>query len=241
MSEAEALQRILDASRRVVFFGGAGVSTASGIPDFRSGGGVFSTPFGGLDPETILSKTFFHLHPEVFFDFCRARILHPGARPNAVHTYLAELERSGRLTGVVTQNIDGLHRLAGSVRLFELHGSVLENSCVECAASFPMETVLRAQGLPRCPHCGGLIRPDITLYGEAPPPFVRIGALRVIAEADTLIVAGTSLAVEPAASMPDNFRGRHLVVINRTPTPLDHRAELVLRGDVAEIFAALRV
>ena len=209
------LWEILEKSRRIVFFGGAGVSTASGIPDFRSDEGLQSM---GPDPEEVLSKTFFYLQPEAFFDYYRKYLLHPEAKPNAVHRYLFKLEKQDKLRGIVTQNVDGLHKAAGNIRVYELHGNVHENHCMEC---------------------GGVIKPDVVLYGEPLPKYVCIGARREITNADTLIVAGTSLAVEPAASMIEDFRGKHLVVINKTPTRADERAELVIRGDAAEVFAAL--
>lgn len=236
-AQTDALGRIIARSKRLVFFGGAGVSTASGIPDFRSPDGL-NAERGGLTAEQVLSKSFFYLQTETFFAWYRAHMLFPQARPNAAHRYLAALERRDVLRGVVTQNVDGLHRMAGSRRLYELHGSVAENYCTECLASFPPEAVLNAPGIPRCP-CGGVIRPGIVLYGEPLEPFVCIGARREIAAADTLIVAGTSLSVEPAASMIDGFRGRELIVINRTPTPADGRASLVIRGDVSAVFGAL--
>ncbi len=237
----EALRRLADlieSSRRIVFFGGAGVSTASGIPDFRSSQGLYAEDFEGLSPEMILSKSFFYLQPERFFAYYRRHMLYPDAKPNAAHRYLYELERRDKLRGIVTQNVDGLHRLAGNIRVYELHGSVYENHCTECFASYPMEAILRSEGVPRC-SCGGVIRPGIVLYGEGLEPNVCIGARREIRTADMLIIAGTSLAVEPAASMTEDFRGRHLIVINREPTPADSRAELVIRGDVAEVFARL--
>ena len=229
------LREILEKSRRIVFFGGAGVSTASGIPDFRSDEGLQSM---GPDPEEVLSKTFFYLQPEAFFDYYRKYLLHPEAKPNAVHRYLFKLEKRDKLRGIVTQNVDGLHKAAGNIRVYELHGNVHENHCMECGAAYPMEAVLEAEGIPRC-ECGGVIKPDVVLYGEPLPKYVCIGARREITNADTLIVAGTSLAVEPAASMIEDFRGKHLVVINKTPTRADERAELVIRGDAAEVFAAL--
>lgn len=232
------LQEILQKSRRIVFFGGAGVSTASGIPDFRSADGLYAEKEAGLDPEMILSKSFFYLQPEKFFDFYRKHLLHPDARPNAAHRYLYRLEQEDRLRGIVTQNIDGLHRAAGNIRVYELHGNVYRNTCMECGASYPMETILRSEGIPRC-ECGGVIKPDVVLYGEPLEKYVCIGARREITNADTLIVAGTSLQVEPAASFLEDFRGKHLVIINRDETPADTGAELVLRGDVAEIFARL--
>ena len=214
------------------------MSTASGIPDFRSPGGLYAGEEDGLSPEMILSRSFFYLHPEEFFDFYRKHMLYPDAKPNAAHRYLYELEKRDRLRGVVTQNIDGLHRAAGNIRVYELHGSVRENHCMECNASYPMEFMLRSEGIPRC-ECGGVVRPDIVLYGEPLEKYVCIGARREITNADTLIVAGTSLSVEPAASFLEDFRGKHLIVINREATPADSRAELAIRGDAAEVFERL--
>ena len=232
------LREIIAQSRRIVFFGGAGVSTASGIPDFRSSSGLYSEEEDGLSPEMILSRSFFYLQPEKFFDYYRKHMLFPDAQPNAAHRYLFELEKQDRLRGIVTQNIDGLHRKAGNIRVYELHGNVHENHCMECNASYGMETVLQAEGIPRC-ECGGVIKPDVVLYGEPLEKYVCIGARREIANADTLIVAGTSLAVEPAASFTEDFRGKHLIVINRDPTPADDHAELVIRDDVTAVFAGL--
>ena len=237
-AELAKLHTILEQSKRIVFFGGAGVSTASGIPDFRSGTGLYTDESEGYPPEMILSKEFFFLQPETFFAFYRKHLLYPDAKPNAAHRVLFRLEQEDRLRGIVTQNVDGLHRRAGNIRVYELHGSVYENECMECGASFPMETVLRSEGIPRC-SCGGVIRPNVVLYGEPLPKYVCIGARREIANADTLIVAGTSLSVEPAASMLDDFRGKHLVIINLEPTPADRQAELVLHEDVADVFEKL--
>lgn len=236
--KTEELREILRQSKRIVFFGGAGVSTASGIPDFRSAEGLFSREEDGLSPEMILSKSFFYLQPERFFDFYRKHMLYPDAKPNAVHRYLYRLEQEDRLRGIVTQNVDGLHRAAGNIRVYELHGNVHENTCMECGAAWPMEAVLRAKGIPRC-DCGGVIKPNVVLYGEPLEKYVCIGARREITNADTLIVAGTSMQVEPAASFIGDFRGKHLVIINREETPADSRAELVIHGDVAEVFAQL--
>ncbi|MBO4472013.1 MAG: NAD-dependent protein deacylase [Clostridia bacterium] len=235
----KAFQEIVDRSRRIVFFGGAGVSTASGIPDFRSAEGIYAEEVDGLSPEMILSKSFFYLHPEKFFDYYRKHLLYPDAKPNAAHRKLYELEQKDKLRGIVTQNIDGLHRAAGNIRVYELHGNVHENECMECGASYPMEAILESDGIPRCKDCGGVIKPNVVLYGEVLPKYVCIGAMREITNADTLIVAGTSLAVEPAASFLDCFRGKNLVVINRDPIPAETHAALVLRGDVAEIMAYL--
>ena len=232
------LRELIDRSKRIVFFGGAGVSTASGIPDFRSASGLFARKEDGLSPEMMLSSSFFWLHPERFFDFYRKHMLYPEAAPNAAHRYLYTLEKQDKLRGIVTQNIDGLHKKAGNIRVYELHGSVYENYCMECNAPYPMETILRSGGIPRC-ECGGVIRPNIVLYGEPLEKYVCIGARREITNADLLIVAGTSLAVEPAASFTEDFRGRNLVIVNQEPTPADSRASLVIRGDVAAVFSAL--
>ena len=239
--ESEAFQGIIDRSRRIVFFGGAGVSTASGIPDFRSAQGLCAEDEDGLTPEMVLSRTFFMLQPERFFDYYRKHMLHPEAKPNAAHRKLFELERADRLRGIVTQNVDGLHKAAGNIRVYEIHGNVRENYCMDCNASYPMETILRAEGIPRCRDCGGVIRPNVTLYGEPLEKYVCIGAIREITNADTLIVAGTSLAVEPAASFIGHFRGRNLVVLNREPIPAEEQATLVIHGDVAEIMDRLKV
>ena len=235
LDQLAALRRILENSRRIVFFGGAGVSTASGIPDFRSDTGLRTE---GPDPETILSKTFFYLQPEAFFDYYRKHLLFPDAKPNAVHRYLYELEKQDKLRGIVTQNVDGLHRAAGNIRVYELHGNVHENHCMECGAPYPAEAILEADGIPRC-ECGGVIKPDVVLYGEPLEKYVCIGARREITNADTLIVAGTSLNVEPAASFIGDFRGKHLIIVNKTRTAADNRAELVIRGDVTEVFEKL--
>ena len=229
-----ALSRLIQRSRRLVFFGGAGVSTASGIPDYRSMDGLFQRDWEGLSPEQILSHSFLMLQPERFFAFCRGVLIHPRAQPNAAHRALRELEESGRLGGIVTQNIDGLHRLAGSIRLFELHGSLRENECMDCGAGYSMQWMAQQKGIPRCPDCGGVVRPMICLYGESLNPYVLRGARRVIAQADALIVAGTSLRVEPAASLLADFAGTALAVINREPIPGEERADVVIHGDVAE-------
>ena len=236
---AAGLRAILSRTRRLVFFGGAGVSTASGIPDFRSPEGLGARAEDGLTPETALSKDFFWLQPERFFDYYRRHMLYPEARPNAAHRWLYGMERRDVLRGIVTQNVDGLHRLAGNRRVYELHGSVHENECLDCGARWPMELILRSEGIPRCRHCGGVVKPSVVLYGEPLPPYVLMGARREIATCDTLMAAGTSLTVEPAASLLEDFQGRHLVVINREPTPADGRADLVIRGDVAEVLGAL--
>ena len=235
----KSLQEIIDSAKRLVFFGGAGVSTESGIPDFRSVDGLYSQRYA-YPPETILSHSFFEVRPAEFFEFYRDRMLFPNAKPNKAHTWLARFEETGRLTGVVTQNIDGLHQAAGSRRVFELHGSVHRNYCMDCGKFFPMETILHSTGIPRC-ECGGVIKPDVVLYEEGLDDATVRGALRVISQADVLIVAGTSLTVYPAAGFLDAFSGRHLILINRDPTPADGRAELVIHDKVGEVLDAVRI
>lgn len=238
--EIRALQEIMDRSRRIVFFGGAGVSTASGIPDFRSAEGLYAEEEDGLSPEMILSKSFFYLQPERFFNYYRRHLLYPEAKPNAAHRKLFELEQADKLRGIVTQNVDGLHKAAGNIRVYELHGNVHENYCMECNAAYPMDAILNSEGIPRCRECGGVIKPNVTLYGEPLEKYVCIGAIREITNADTLIVAGTSLAVEPAASFISHFRGKNLVILNRSPIPAEEQATLVIHGDVAEIMDRIR-
>ncbi len=235
----KSLQEIIDGAKRLVFFGGAGVSTESGIPDFRSVDGLYNQRYA-CPPETILSHSFFEVRPAEFFEFYRDRMLFPNAKPNKAHTWLAKFEETGRLTGVVTQNIDGLHQAAGSRRVFELHGSVHRNYCMDCGKFFPMETILHSTGIPRC-ECGGVIKPDVVLYEEGLDDATVRGALRVISQADVLIVAGTSLTVYPAAGFLDAFSGRHLILINRDPTPADGRAELVIHDKVGEVLDAVRI
>lgn len=235
------LREHIDRAKRIVFFGGAGVSTESGIPDFRGSEGLFRRRFGDLTPEMMLSASFFYLHPDLFFAFYREYMLHPEAEPNMAHIRLFELERAGKLRGVVTQNIDGLHRRAGSRLVYELHGSVEENYCMDCNQFYPLSWLLKTEGVPRCEMCGGIVKPYVVLYGEAPDKYTLMGACREISACDTLIVAGTSLNVEPAASCLSYFRGRTLIVINREPTPADGRADLVLRGDAAKILGELEI
>ena len=237
----KTLQEIVDRAKRIVFFGGAGVSTASGIPDFRGSDGLFRQQYGDLTPEMMLSQSFFYLHPDRFCEFYRAHMLHPDARPNAAHQKLYELEQADKLRGIVTQNIDGLHRSAGNRRIYEIHGCVHENFCMDCNSFYPLDYVLSCEGIPRCKSCGGVVKPWVVLYGEAPDKYVCMGACREISNCDTLIVAGTSLAVEPAASFLDYFKGRELVVINKEETPADGRATLVLREDVAEVMDSIQV
>ncbi|MCI1665732.1 MAG: NAD-dependent protein deacylase [Atopobiaceae bacterium] len=232
---AAELGRRIDAAGKVVFFGGAGVSTASGIPDFRSVDGLYNQRFD-YPPETMLSHTFYETHPEEFFDFYRTKMIALDARPNQAHLKLAELERAGRLTAVVTQNIDGLHQAAGSSNVLELHGSVHRNVCQRCGATYSAEWVMSTTGVPVCPECGGRIKPDVVLYGESLDQGILTAAVRAISEADMLIIGGTSLVVYPAAGLVDYFRGDDLVIVNRDPTPGDSSADLVCACDIAKAF-----
>lgn len=275
LTDAEQLREIVESSHGIVFFGGAGVSTESGIPDFRSAGGLYDevqrsgggTPIPGPDggreavqtpeshnpsarptpatleilarsrPEEILSHTFFVRHTEAFFHYYRTRILHPDAQPNPAHRALAALEVAGRLSAVITQNIDGLHQAAGSRRVLELHGSVHRNVCMSCGRRFALDAVLRSTGVPRCDACGGVIKPDVVLYEEALDQRVLAEAADELDRADTLIVGGTSLVVYPAAGLVRAFGGDRVVVINRDATGLDHRATLTIRAPIGETLA----
>ena len=235
----KTLQDSIDKGKRIVFFGGAGVSTESGIPDFRSVDGLYNQKYA-YPPETILSDTFFYTHTEEFFDFYRDKMLFPNAEPNAAHKKLFELEQAGKLRGIVTQNIDGLHRKAGNKLVYELHGTVYQNTCLECGKKYDLDFMLNTTGVPRC-ACGGVIKPDVVLYGESLDKYTIMGACREISQADVLIVAGTSLTVQPAASFLDYFNGRDLVVINRDETSADHRASLVLHERVGEVLGKIEV
>jgi NAD-dependent deacetylase len=233
---------MIDASRRIVFFGGAGVSTESGIPDFRSADGLYMAG-GPIPPEVILSRSFFEAHPREFFEFHRQNVLHPEARPNAAHRKLAELERAGRLAAVVTQNIDGLHQTAGSVNVIELHGSAHRNQCALCGRQHPMEVVYRAEGIPRC-DCGGVIEPAVVLYEDPLDRNVIAAAVKAITGADMLIIGGTSLVVYPAAGLVDYFEGDRLVVINKGGPvgagDLAGRA-LMISQPIGEVLAEIEV
>lgn len=237
--DIEKLQQMIDGSRRIVFFGGAGVSTESGIPDFRSVDGLYHQKFD-YPPETILSHSFFISHTAEFFDFYRQKMICLTARPNAAHRKLAELEAAGRLSAVVTQNIDGLHQMAGSKNVLELHGSVHRNYCQKCHKFYSAEEILNSTGIPRC-SCGGLIKPDVVLYEEQLDSHTIDESLRYISEADMLIIAGTSLTVYPAASLIRYFRGSYLVLINRDPTPMDNRTSLTIHGKVGEVLGQIIV
>lgn len=226
----------LKESQRAVFFGGAGVSTASGIPDFRSTDGLYNQQYD-WPPETILSRTFFEENTEEFYRFYQDKMLCLEAKPNACHLRLAELEQEGRLRSVVTQNIDGLHQAAGSKRVWELHGSVLRNFCQLCGKAYDALYMKKAEGVPRCRACGGLIKPDVVLYEEGLDTDIMTNAIKDISRADMLIIGGTSLVVYPAAGLINYYRGNRLVLINKTPTPADKHANLVIQAPIAEVFA----
>ena len=233
------LQEIVDKGRRIVFFGGAGVSTASGIPDFRGENGLYRQKYGDLTAEMMLSASFFYLHPDRFFEFYREHMLHPEARPNAAHRSLYKLERMGKLRGVVTQNIDGLHQKAGSRNVQELHGSIHRNYCMKCRKFYPPEAIRDdPRPVPLC-TCGGRIKPDVVLYEEGLDDDVLENSVMAIRRADTLIVAGTSLTVYPAAGLLQYFRGKHLVLINRDATPMDDAADLVIHDKVGQVLSAI--
>lgn len=233
------LQSIIDESKRIVFFGGAGVSTESGIPDFRSVDGLYNQKYD-YPPEEILSHTFFKQHTDYFYNFYRDKMLALDAQPNAAHYKLAELEKAGKLSAVVTQNIDGLHQKAGSKRVYELHGSVHRNYCQRCGKEYDAQFIKNSSGIPKC-ECGGIIKPDVVLYEEGLDNDTINGALYEIDSADCLIVAGTSLNVYPAASFVRYFHGKHFVLINMSETPADNLADLVIHGKVGEELSKIVV
>jgi NAD-dependent deacetylase len=232
---AAELKTRIKRARKVVFFGGAGVSTASGIPDFRSEDGLYHQKFR-YPPEEMLSHSFYVNHPDEFFEFYRTRMIALGAKPNKAHFKLAELEREGKLSAVVTQNIDGLHQMAGSHIVYELHGSVHRNICQNCEKSYSAEWIMSTSGIPHCEVCGGSIKPDVVLYEEPLNEDVLFGAAAAIGHADMLIIGGTSLVVYPAAGLVQYFQGNDLVIVNKQPTPQDSSADLVCACDIAKAF-----
>lgn len=233
------LQEIIDDSRRIVFFGGAGVSTESGIPDFRGADGLYSQQYK-YPPEEIVSHSFYITHTEEFFRFYRDKMIFENAKPNAAHLKLAELEQAGRLSCVITQNIDGLHLMAGSQNVVELHGSIHRNYCEKCGKFFPLSAITECDGVPLC-QCGGRIKPDVVLYEEQLKDCDITKAVKEISSADTLIIGGTSLAVYPAAGLIRYFGGKHLVVINKTPTSADKNADLAIAGSIGKVLGAITV
>jgi NAD-dependent deacetylase len=238
MDQARKLQSYIDQSDNIVFFGGAGVSTESGIPDFRSADGLYSQKYR-RSPEEMLSRPFFDAHKREFFEFYKEKVLALDAAPNAAHTQLAQLEASGKLKAVITQNIDGLHQKAGSENVVELHGSVYRNYCLLCGKGFSAQYIKNSPGVPAC-ACGGAIKPDVVLYGEGLNPDVIARAIGYIRSCQMLIIGGTSLVVYPAAGLVDYFGGRHLVVINKSEIP-ERRANLFIQGSIGQVLSGMRV
>ena len=236
-TEIEKLTQILRDSNNIVFFGGAGCSCESGIPDFRSASGLWSEKLKiNLTPEQLVSHTMFMKYPKEFFEFYRDKLIYPDAKPNAAHIALAKLEEMGKLKAVVTQNIDGLHQAAGSKHVYELHGSVLRNYCVKCHAFYDEKFILESKGVPTCTKCGGNVKPDVVLYEEGLDDNVIRGAIAAISKADTLIIGGTSLVVYPAAGLINYFRGKNLVLINKSSTSADNKADLVIHEAIGKVL-----
>lgn len=233
----QRLKTWVDESDNIVFFGGAGVSTESGIPDFRSSDGLFNQKYD-YPPEVIVSHSFFQQQPEVFFQFLRERMIFPDAQPNAAHRALARLEQQGKLRAVITQNIDGLHQLAGSKNVLELHGSMLRHYCLKCNERYGLDFVMSTEGIPRC-ACGGIVRPDVVLYEEGLDQQLMLSAVRAIEEADVLIIGGTSLVVYPAAGLVDWYRGKRLVLINRDASARTAKADLIVNDSIGEVLQAV--
>ena len=238
MDQIKKLQEIIDSHDNIVFLGGAGVSTESGIPDFRSQDGLYHQQYD-YPPETILSHTFFINKPEEFYRFYRAKMLCDTAKPNAAHKKLAELERAGKLKAVITQNIDNLHQMAGSKKVLELHGSVYRNYCMKCGKFYDFSYIKNSAGIPRC-QCGGMVKPDVVLYEEGLDNQILSDSVRAISKAQVLIIGGTSLAVYPAASLIDYFRGDCLVVINKAATPRDRNADLLIKDPIGQVFSNIK-
>lgn len=236
--ELEKLKNIVEKSDSIVFFGGAGVSTESGVPDFRSADGLYNQKYR-FPPETIISRSFFDRYPEEFYRFYRDKLLLDGIKPSRAHYALAELERAGKLKAVITQNIDGLHQAAGSKVVLELHGSVLRNYCEKCHAFYDLDYIRNSSDVPVCEKCGGPVKPDVVLYEEGLDNETISAAVRYISEAQVLIIGGTSLAVYPAAGLIDYFKGEKLVVINKAPTPRDKFADLLIQEPIGEVMAQI--
>ncbi|WP_321832946.1 NAD-dependent protein deacylase [Clostridium butyricum] len=236
-NEIERLTLILKESNNIVFFGGAGVSTESNIPDFRSSNGLWNEKLRiNFTPEQLVSHTFFMKYPEEFFRFYKDKLIYPDAKPNAAHIALAKLEEMGKLKAVVTQNIDGLHQAAGSKNVFELHGSVLRNYCMDCNAFYDEKFILASEGIPTCPKCGGKVKPDVVLYEEGLDESTIQGSIAAISQADTLIIGGTSLIVYPAAGLINYFKGKNLILINKSTTSADSKADLVIHEAIGKVL-----
>ena len=237
MEEIKELIEILKESQNIVFFGGAGVSTESNIPDFRSSNGLWNEKLKiNFTPEQLVSHTFFVRYPEDFFEFYKDKLIYPEAKPNDAHKALAKLEQMGKLKAVVTQNIDGLHQAAGSKVVYELHGSVLRNYCMDCHEFYDEKYILDSEGIPVCKKCGGRVKPDVVLYEEGLDQDIIEGAVNAISQADTLIIGGTSLIVYPAAGLINYFKGKHLVLINKTETSADRNADLVIHDSIGKVL-----
>ncbi len=233
----ETLKTIISEAKKIVFFGGAGVSTGSGIPDFRGTGGLYTAAHTyDAAPEEMLSGSYLKKYPQKFYEYYKNEMLYPDAKPNAAHFALAKLEDMGKLTAVITQNIDGLHQMAGSQNVIELHGSVLRNYCVSCGEIYPLSFITASEDVPHCEKCGGIVRPDVVLYGEGLDNGAFTAAARAIAEADLLIVGGTSLTVYPAAGLLRYFRGNRFVILNKSETPYDEYADLIIREPIADVL-----
>ncbi|XZH20183.1 NAD-dependent protein deacylase [Clostridium perfringens] len=231
------LKKIIEDSNNIVFFGGAGCSCESGIPDFRSANGLFNEKLNiTFTPEQLVSHSFFERYLEEFFNFYKAKLVYPDAKPNAAHIALAKLEEMGKLKAIVTQNIDGLHQMAGSKNVFELHGSVLRNYCVDCHTFYDEKFILESKGVPKCTKCGGIVKPDVVLYEEPLDDNIIRGAVDAISKADTLIIGGTSLVVYPAAGLINYFRGKNLVLINKSSTQADSKADLVINNSIGKVL-----
>ena len=237
MTKVNELVKIIKESNNIVFFGGAGVSTASNIPDFRSAQGVFNEKLNRkFTPEQLVSHTYFVRYTEDFYDFYKDKLIYLEAQPNGCHKALAELEKMGKVKAVVTQNIDGLHQMAGSKVVYELHGSVHRNYCMKCGELYDAEYVVEQDGIPRCSKCGGMIKPDVVLYEEGLDDEVVSGAINAISNADTLIIGGTSLVVYPAAGLINYFNGKNIVLINKSSTQADYKADLIINDDIAKVM-----
>lgn len=242
--QIQQLQKIIDESQNIVFFGGAGVSTESGIPDFRSVDGLYNQKWK-YPPETIVSRSFFYANTAEFYRFYREKFILSGVKPNRAHEKLAELEAAGKLKAVITQNIDGLHQMAGSKVVYELHGSTLRNFCLNCHAPYDIQFIANSDKapdkIPHCDKCGGLVKPDVVLYEEELNPWTIDCSIEAIAAADTLIIGGTSLIVQPAASYIRYFRGKHLVMINKSETDKDHLCDLVIHAPIGEVLGQIKI